>query len=134
LGENVMSSQSRVIRPLAPRRADEGAAENHELDRLGALVEHYADLHGLSQRERAVLSLGARGLHRKGMSTELGCSPGTVNTYWHRILRKLRLSSQAEVLATLLRMALDAPQASTEGCSEVEDKTPAPRRTNQVES
>jgi DNA-binding CsgD family transcriptional regulator len=121
-----MSSQSRASQPAQPEADDP--------DRLTALVERYADVHGLSRRERAVLSLGARGLHRKGMATELGCSPGTVNTYWNRILRKLRLSSQAEVLAHLLRLALHPAEREAGGCSEDQDKTPPGRRTNQVES
>ena len=105
------------------------------MDRLNALVDSYADVHGLSRRERAVLSLGARGLHRKGMATELGCSPGTVNTYWNRILRKLHLTSQAEVLANLLRLALGAPVARDDAnCIEDQDKTPTGRRINQTGS
>jgi len=36
----------------------------------------------------AVLSCGARGLHRKATASYLGCSAGTVDTYWRRILSK----------------------------------------------
>jgi len=105
------------------------------VDRLDELVERYANVHGLSKRERAVLALGARGLHRKGMATELGCSPGTVNTYWNRILRKLRLTSQAEVLANLLKLALSsAPARDDDDCIEDGDKTPRGHRTNPVGS
>ena len=126
-----MSSQSKVNPPAAPdQRRDQG-----HLDKLAALVGRYADLHGLSNRERAVLTLGARGLHRKGMATELGCSPGTVNTYWNRILKKLRLTSQAEVLAHLLRLALGAATTGEAGdCIEDQDTTPTVGRTNQVDS
>jgi len=124
-----MSSRSKT---KEPRQRD---GEDRHMERLNALVDSYADVHGLSKRERAVLTLGARGLHRKGMATELGCSPGTVNTYWNRILRKLHLTSQAEVLANLLRLALGAPVAGEDpDCSEDQDKTPTERRTNQVGS
>jgi DNA-binding CsgD family transcriptional regulator len=119
-----MASQSKGNRPEKSRQGNDPGEERH-MDRLNALVDRYADVHGLSRRERAVLSLGARGLHRKGMATELGCSPGTVNTYWNRILRKLHLTSQAEVLANLLRLALGAPATrETAECIEDQDKTP----------
>ena len=127
----MMPAQSRASRPADTEPRESRAEEAGNPDRLSALVERYADVYGLSRRERAVLSLGARGLHRKGMATELGCSPGTVNTYWNRILKKLRLSSQAEVLAHLLRLALHPPEP---GCSEDQDKTVGERRTNQVGS
>jgi DNA-binding CsgD family transcriptional regulator len=78
-----------------------------DIANLVALVGDYAEAHGLSGQERAVLLLGARGLHRKGAAVHLGCSPGTVDTYWNRILRKRQLSSQLEVLAELLSLALD---------------------------
>jgi DNA-binding CsgD family transcriptional regulator len=126
--------------PQAGDRSEPGATdEDREARALAALVDRYADLHGLSKRERAVLLLGARGLHRKGMATELGCSPGTVNTYWNRILRKLTLSSQAEVLARLISLALRSGWSREEArdgaaCIEDQDKTPAVRRTNQVGS
>ena len=128
-----MSSQSRVTGTAATPPTGEGGGGH--LERLDALVERYASVHGLSRRERAVLALGARGLHRKGMATELGCSAGTVNTYWNRILRKLRLTSQAEVLAHLLELALTAPPVDdATDCIEDQDKTPRGRRTNQVGS
>ncbi len=62
---------------------------------------------GLSVREATVLVLAAgSGLHRKAAADRLGCSPGTVDTYWRRILRKSGQSSQLELLAVLLSYVL----------------------------
>jgi len=51
------------------------------LGALASLVRRYAAAHRLSERETAVLSCGARGLHRKATASYLGCSAGTVDTY-----------------------------------------------------
>lgn len=57
----------------------------------------------LSTREAMVLILTAgAGVHRKEAAHLLGCSAGTVDTYWRRILRKSKLGSQLELLAALL--------------------------------
>jgi DNA-binding CsgD family transcriptional regulator len=77
---------------------------------LDGLVRRYAGLHRLSGRETVVLGLGARGLHRKGTADCLGCSTGTIDTYWTRILRKTQLRSQAEVICKLLLLALHGPR------------------------
>jgi DNA-binding CsgD family transcriptional regulator len=50
--------------------------------------------------------LAALGLHRKEVASRLGCGGTTVDTYWRRIARKTRAESQAEVMATLLSLAL----------------------------
>jgi len=73
-----------------------------------ALVREFAKFYRLSGREAAVLLLAARGLHRKESAFRLGCSPGTVDTYWRRIFRKTHHSSQAQVFAGILRFAIEA--------------------------
>jgi DNA-binding CsgD family transcriptional regulator len=73
---------------------------------INALVTGYGQSHGLSRRETSVLVLGVSGLHRKEAAYQLGCSPGTVDTYWRRILRKTSARSQAEVFAELLLIAV----------------------------
>lgn len=121
-----MSSRGTAARIAAPARASGPVAGAVSTSRgtlaghpappvnagLAALLADFADRHRLSQRERAVLSLGMQGVHRKGTAVCLGCSPGTVDTYWNRILRKLRLSSQLEVLASLLVIAVGAGPAA----------------------
>jgi CheY-like chemotaxis protein len=51
------------------------------------------------------LALCAGGLHRKEVAFRLGCSAGTVDTYWRRIFKKTSATSQCEVLAALLTLA-----------------------------
>jgi DNA-binding CsgD family transcriptional regulator len=119
---------------IGPARAGELAA----ISAVTALVDAYAAIHGLSRRERAVLVLGARGLHRKGTALYLGCSPGTIDTYWNRLLKKLRLSSQSEALAHLLQLALTDELARVRGRRadrriEDQDKTVGHGRANQLD-
>jgi DNA-binding NarL/FixJ family response regulator len=80
------------------------------VDAFSDLIARYVGKYRLSVRERAVLAFCARGLNRKEVASELGCSCGTIDTYWSRILRKTQTASQAEVLATLLDMALEHRQ------------------------
>jgi DNA-binding CsgD family transcriptional regulator len=69
------------------------------------VVYRFARAHRLSLRERGVLALCAGGLHRKEVAFRLGCSAGTVDTYWRRIFKKTSATSQCEVLAALLTLA-----------------------------
>jgi DNA-binding CsgD family transcriptional regulator len=73
---------------------------------LYLLVSRYALRHMLSGRETSVLELAAVGLHRKEVSSRLGCSPGTVDTYWRRIFRKTNRGSECAVLADVLAFAV----------------------------
>jgi DNA-binding CsgD family transcriptional regulator len=136
-----MRKSPRIV-PGAPAipigRAVAGPAEVGQVaaDRDGAeapaftaLVSGYASGHGLSDRETIVLLLGAQGLHRKAVASRLGCSPGTVDTYWRRILRKTGLSCQSAVNAALLSMAVQTSRAADHNLSNVtrhekQDKTP----------
>jgi hypothetical protein len=42
----------------------------------------------------------------KEAAWQLGCSPGTVQTYWRRVLRKTGTASQSELFAALFRFVL----------------------------
>jgi DNA-binding NarL/FixJ family response regulator len=53
----------------------------------------------LSARESAVLGLVARGYTGRQIATELGLRLGTVETYRHRLRKKLGLRSRADVMA-----------------------------------
>lgn len=71
-------------------------------------IVEFAHSRGLSGREAVVLILGAGiGLNRKEAAYRIGCRPGTVDTYWNRILRKCGADSQLEVFASLLAFALE---------------------------
>jgi two-component system, OmpR family, response regulator CpxR len=72
---------------------------------VAGVVQRFARAHALSSRETGVLTLSAAGLHRKEVAFRLGCSAGTVDTYWRRIFRKTATASQCEVLAALLSLA-----------------------------
>jgi DNA-binding NarL/FixJ family response regulator len=77
-----------VAERLVARLGSNGGAERHE---------------SLSQREYQVLCLLGGGSAVKQIAAELGVSPKTVSTFRTRILRKMRLSSNAE----LIRYALE---------------------------
>ena len=62
---------------------------------------------GLSTREATVLIMAAgAGVSRKEAAYRLGCRPGTVDTYWQRILHKCGMDSQLGVFAALLAFSL----------------------------
>jgi DNA-binding CsgD family transcriptional regulator len=71
-------------------------------------VRDFADFYRLSGREAAVLLLAAEGLHRKESAFRLGCSPGTVDTYWRRIFRKTQQPSQGQLFVRLLCFTVEA--------------------------
>jgi two-component system, NarL family, invasion response regulator UvrY len=77
-----------VAERLVARLGSNGGAERHE---------------SLSQREYQVLCLLGGGSAVKQIAAELGVSPKTVSTFRTRILRKMRLRSNAE----LIRYALE---------------------------
>lgn len=83
---------------------------------VGLVLRRFAAHHGLSARETMVLALAAAGLHRKESASRLGCSLGTVDTYWRRIFRKTGRTSQAELFVALLSFAMvDAALAPRDG-------------------
>lgn len=57
----------------------------------------------LSQRERRILELAAKGHTDKGIAAELGIAPSTVLTYWLRIRSKLGPHPRAELVAGFVR-------------------------------
>lgn len=62
----------------------------------------------LSQREREVLELLARGYLYKEIMSELQVSRGTVNTYVRRIYEKLHVRSRWQAVAKFSHFSLDA--------------------------
>lgn len=63
-----------------------------------------AEARPLSQRERQILDLSARGLTDKAIASELGISLGTLYTYWTRVRQKLNASSRAELAAAVTKL------------------------------
>jgi DNA-binding CsgD family transcriptional regulator len=56
----------------------------------------------LSERERQIVRLGARGLTDKEIADRLAVSITTVRTYWIRLRRKLNASNRAQAIAHAL--------------------------------
>jgi two-component system response regulator NreC len=77
-----------VEEPVAVRMAED-QVEPTLLDRAALL----------SARESAVLGLVARGYTGRQIATELGLRLGTVETYRHRLRKKLGLRSRSDVMA-----------------------------------
>ena len=55
----------------------------------------------LSPREEQIVDLSSKGLTDKEIARALGIRPGTINTYWARVRRKLHGSSRTELAASL---------------------------------
>jgi DNA-binding NarL/FixJ family response regulator len=55
----------------------------------------------LSEREREVALLVARGLRNKEIAAELGIAESTVKDHVHHVLEKSGLGSRAEIIAGL---------------------------------
>jgi DNA-binding CsgD family transcriptional regulator len=101
---------STTMMPTIPERAAD-PLEGRDLvsaaePMLMALVDVFADRHGLSQRERLVVRLAAQGLSNKEASFAIGCAIPTISIYWQRIRRKTGLASPLQLLAHLLLEAL----------------------------
>ena len=73
---------------------------------LRALVDRVGDRYRLSEKERAVVRLTARGLHTKAVAAELGCSPKTVEEHWKRMFEKIPGRSRQVVVALVLFEAI----------------------------
>lgn len=56
----------------------------------------------LSERERQIVRLGARGLTDKEIADRLAVSITTVRTYWIRLRRKLNATNRAQAIAHAL--------------------------------
>ena len=67
---------------------------------------------GLSQRERDVLVLVAKGLSRKEVAELLGLSGNTVARYIRDVYQKLNISSRAEAAVEACRMGLVSTDAA----------------------
>jgi DNA-binding NarL/FixJ family response regulator len=66
-------------------------------------IARFARNYGLSPRETDLLRHAVLGLNNDEAAAALGCSRGTVATFWHRIFRKTGVSGQRDVMIRLLR-------------------------------
>ena len=73
-----------------------------------AAARAYARVHGLSARETEVLAHALAGEVRKQCAARIGCSAGTVSTYWQRIYNKTGQRQQEDVLRDVLRFVLES--------------------------
>jgi len=66
---------------------------------LGSNGSHHAGWKGLSQRQRQIASLAARGLSNKLIARRLHVSDGTVKVHMHHILSKLDVARREDLAA-----------------------------------
>jgi PAS domain S-box-containing protein len=94
--------------PLPASVLEPGQAPSPALapDPESATAASVDPLRELTDQERRVLALSARGLTAADISARLFLSPRTVETYRSRAMRKLDLSSRAELVSLALRTGL----------------------------
>ncbi len=70
----------------------------------GPLIDHieerlpgYAAAHGLSRREREILSLALEGRSNREIASELTLAEGTIKTHLHNIMRKCAVANRDEL-------------------------------------
>lgn len=73
-----------------------------------AAVDRYAVLYKLSPQECRLLVAAIAGESDKHAASSLGCSRGTVGTYWQRIFGKTGCRPRAAVIAHVLRSMIAA--------------------------
>lgn len=66
-------------------------------------IASFAKAYALSPRETALLQHTVLGLNNDEAAAALGCTRGTVATFWHRIFKKTGVSGQRDVMILLLR-------------------------------
>lgn len=77
-------------------------------------TQHVTDaLRALSQRERQVLTLVARGLNNTGIAEALDLSPLTAKTHVSRIMGKLAVRDRAQLVILAYESGLITPGSST---------------------
>ena len=81
----------------------EAVAGRNDADTL----ERFCRQHGFSAQETQVLRAAADGHSNAEVATELDCGPGTVASYWRRIFRKTGQRTKRNVVADVLRFALE---------------------------
>jgi len=81
-----------------------------EVDAVGLFCRHFH----ISGRCEDIVRGVAGGRTNAQMATELGCSRGTISSYWKRVFDRTQLRSQPEVVAAVLQFALQRLRRSRE--------------------
>ena len=84
---------------------DTSSVEVRYIDRLDACCEQVAEQAGLTQREREMLALLARGNNAQHIQEELSISHNTVKYHARNVYRKLDVHSQQELIDLLAEKA-----------------------------
>jgi DNA-binding NarL/FixJ family response regulator len=87
----------RLLGPLLRAVVDRRRKERSQRDTLAVLT----------LRERQVFELAAKGFTRSQLATELIISPATARTHLQKLMAKLDIHSQAELVALAARCGLD---------------------------
>ncbi len=99
--------ETAIDRLLSGRRYMSLAVSEQLADRLSGSGDATAAPHqSLSKRELQVFEYLARGLSLAEAATNLGVSPNTVSTYRSRVLRKLGIARDAELVRYAVRHGL----------------------------
>ena len=99
--------ETAIERLLSGRRYMSLAVSEQLADRLSGSADATAAPHeSLSKRELQVFEYLARGLSLAEAATHLGVSPNTVSTYRARVLRKLGVTRDAELVRYAVRNGL----------------------------
>jgi DNA-binding NarL/FixJ family response regulator len=86
-----------LLGPLLRSVIDRRRREREELRRLEVLTP----------REREIFDLAARGMTRRALAAHLVISPDTARTHLQKVMTKLDLHSQAELVALAARCGLE---------------------------
>lgn len=119
-GEYVPAALLRACARSRPHAADTHPPDMHPDIHPGTQPAHAGDtvarrggamvsMQDLTERERQVLGLVARGRQNKLIATDLNLSEHTVKIHIHNVIRKLRVHNRTEAAALYLRAASARP-------------------------
>jgi DNA-binding NarL/FixJ family response regulator len=109
------STTRRLLERFAPRvlgpNGESGSTRAPVAVVAGASAERAGRLSGLTERERGVLELVARGLSNSEIAGELVVAEATVKTHVHRILAKLNLRDRVQAVVLAYEIGLVSPRS-----------------------
>lgn len=78
--------------------------------RIADALDSVATPAGLTRIQREVLALAARGLSNKEIAAQLGRAENTAELHMTQLMRKLQVTSRAQLIATFWMRAFGAVQ------------------------